>query len=109
MPAAALNELLHVLRDDAPARPAARGLPNVHASLCSQLPGIGARYHAATCAQEALKGDYSLSMLLCPLFYTKNELMSPHMASSSCTHCQMDYCCVPMCSHTQHLCHSNCT
>ena len=47
--AAALDELLHILRDDAPARATAAGLRDVHSSICCKLPGIGARHYPPAC------------------------------------------------------------
>ena len=44
--AAALDELLHVLRDDAPAWTTADGLRDVHSSICCQPPGVRARHHS---------------------------------------------------------------
>ena len=49
--AAAVNELLHVLRDNASAWTAASGLRDVHSSICSQPPGVWAGHRSAPCRQ----------------------------------------------------------
>lgn len=47
---AALNELLHILRHDAPAWAAAIGLRDVHARISRQPSGVGGRHHSSPCA-----------------------------------------------------------